>query len=484
MADDQDELPTPEQLLRCAEVLQALARHPEEAIARRPETQRVRAEANRLIAAIQGAAAAQKRKERKAQSRRDRQWVKEHDRAAVASTGVRQGAGTTTRLAAPPKLVKARRCYVCGDDFRELHPFYDSLCPACAAESWRRREQEADLSGRTALVTGGRIKIGHAVVCRLLRAGARVILTTRFPCDAARRLHAEPDSERWSDRLQIHGLDLRDLEGVERFARELSAQLPSLELLVNNAAQTVRRPPRFYASLLEAELAGPAALPPAAARWVAPGTPQRLAGEEPRPDARAALRSQVPLVPGDETSPQADFPEGARDAWGQQLDARVKNSWVMQLGEISRPELVEAHYVNALAPFLLLSGLLPALERSPRRPVQVVNVAAREGTFADPGKLPRHPHTNMSKAALNMLTRTLGPTLAERGVFMASVDTGWVSREAPLLAEERARERGALQPPLDAHDAAARVLAPVFDVALGLPPVHSCLLRNFRPSDW
>src|SRR5262249_42098691 len=133
------------------------------------------------------------------------------------------------------------------------HPFYDSLCPECAELNWSKRGQECDLSGRVALVTGGRVKIGFAVALRLLRAGATVHVTTRFPRDAAGRFAAEADFATWSDRLRLHGLDLRALTEVERFADELCDRLARLDVVVNNAAQTVRRPAAYYREMVARE---------------------------------------------------------------------------------------------------------------------------------------------------------------------------------------------------------------------------------------
>ena len=53
-----------------------------------------------------------------------------------------------------------------------------------------RRLQTADLTGCVCIVTGGRVRIGFEIVLKLLRAGAQVLTTTRFPADAAARYHA------------------------------------------------------------------------------------------------------------------------------------------------------------------------------------------------------------------------------------------------------------------------------------------------------
>ena len=159
------------------------------------------------------------------------------------------------RLAAHPlpegeergELSQERDCYVCKAPFRKLHFFYDSMCPPCAEFNYAKRYQTASLVGRVALITGARIKIGFQAALMMLRAGAQVIVTTRFPRDAAARYAREADFEQWKDRLEVHGLDLRHAPSVEIFARFLTETKPRLDILINNAAQTVRRPAGFYA---------------------------------------------------------------------------------------------------------------------------------------------------------------------------------------------------------------------------------------------
>jgi NAD(P)-dependent dehydrogenase (short-subunit alcohol dehydrogenase family) len=320
----------------------------------------------------------------------------------------------------------------------------------------RARELSVPLDGFTAIVTGGRVNIGYATVLRLLRQGARVIATTRFPRDAARRFAAEPDFASLAPRLELHGLDFRDLVAVEKLAEAIARDHRSIDAIVNNAAQTVRRPAGFHAALAAAELEGerPAIVSPNAYH-------DRL---------DAAELSRVPLLPGDEVAMLAD--------------ERVRASWELVVGEISRVELLEVHHINALAPFLLVSRLLPLLLASRRAARFVVNVSSVEGRFDQVSKRDLHPHTNMAKAALNMMTRTIGPSLAERGVFVTSVDTGWVTSQHSEPLARAIEARYDFAPPLDAVDAAARVLDPIVRVELGEPPLHSVYLKDYRPASW
>ncbi|HTN91003.1 MAG TPA: SDR family NAD(P)-dependent oxidoreductase, partial [Sorangium sp.] len=154
-----------------------------------------------------------------------------------------------------PELAKPRKCYVCKAEFRRVHFFYDAMCGPCGDFNFAKRSQTAPLGGRVALVTGARVKIGYQAAIMLLRAGARVIVTTRFPHDASRRFSAERDFDGWGSRLSIYGLDLRHTPSVERFTRHLLRTLDRLDFIINNACQTVRRPPGFYGHLIEGETA-------------------------------------------------------------------------------------------------------------------------------------------------------------------------------------------------------------------------------------
>src|SRR4051812_43313053 len=151
-------------------------------------------------------------------------------------------------------LIRARACYICKDRYQVVDAFYHQLCPSCAASSRQRRDARTDLTGRRALLTGGRAKIGLHIALRLLRDGAHTTITTRFPSDAVRRFTSMPDSADWLHRLRIVGIDLRDPAQVIALADSVAEQGP-LDILINNAAQTVRRSPRAYAPLAEAESA-------------------------------------------------------------------------------------------------------------------------------------------------------------------------------------------------------------------------------------
>jgi len=453
-----------------------------------------------------------------------RRLVLRADRDAVAKTGIREArkcdvfSAPEKRLPAPAAPVeevrKPRSCYVCKAPYTRLHHFYDGLCPACADLNYAKRFQTADLRGRTALVTGARVKIGYQAGLKLLRAGARVLVSTRFPHDAARRYAAEPDFADWSPRLRIHGLDLRHSPSVEIFARYLHQSESRLDALINNACQTVRRPVAFYQHLLDREALAWKELPQAE-RSLLEGhyecrflldrsDPEASAGGPPpgpaSGDARglslldtrdvgvgirdSARLSQIRMIYDDRACGREAFPQGALDPDLQQVDLRTGNSWRMTLSDVPTPELLEVLLINAVAPFVLAARLKPLLLRAGTREVHVVNVSAMEGIFSRGTKTDKHPHTNMAKAALNMMTRTSAADYARDGIHMNAVDTGWVTDEDPVAHATRKRIEHGFEPPLDIVDGAARILDPLFS---GLSTgIHASgqFFKDYQPSPW
>jgi NAD(P)-dependent dehydrogenase (short-subunit alcohol dehydrogenase family) len=395
-----------------------------------------------------------------------------------------------------PRLSEPVHCYICKRKYREVHFFYDALCPACAELNWHKRTPKADLRGRVALVTGARVKIGFHAALMLLRAGAHVIVTTRFPRDAAARYAALEDFGDWSSRLEIFGLDLRHTPSVDRLARFLDGHLDRLDFVVNNACQTVRRPPGFYEHLMQGEAAPANALDAASARLLAAYEAMRSArlpagarGALVAAGAAVGLRdpaalSQLALLEEDLDRSTHLFPPGELDADLQQVDLRDVNSWRLPLAEVSAVELLEVQLVNAVAPFILNARLKPLMLRQPSRDKHIVNVSAVEGQFSRRLKTDRHPHTNMAKAALNMMTRTSAADYVADGIHMNSVDTGWVTDEDPAVhAERKARDHG-FSPPLDIVDGAARVVDPIFSGINTGVHTWGAFLKDYAPTDW
>eukprot|EP01135_Chromosphaera_perkinsii_P001821 Nk52_evm90s210 gene=Nk52_evmTU90s210 len=458
----------------------------------------------------------------------------------------------------------AKSCYICKTRFTKLHHFYDLLCPSCAELNYAKRLQMADLKGKVAYLSGSRVKIGYQCGLKLLRCGATLIASTRFPVDAARRYSQEKDFEEWKDNLHIYGLDMRDLVAVNRFADFVLSKFGKVDIVINNAAQTVRRPIVYYQHLLRAEMKPVSELPEAMrtvlkgdmhnltcmaerkalhlddqAPRVTPlqasssatasctadakgkirevvgdkfkdydelgdynlntilvnesGDKGNLTAKEDAAQVSSAMLSQVPLdkedihYANDTKSKEMLFPEGKLDIDEQQIDLRKQNSWTMRIDEVGTPELLEVHCVNALAPFILNSKFIPNMMKDtaqdPKASKHIINVSAMEGKFYR-YKTEMHPHTNMAKAASNMMTRTSAAGLAKSRIYMNSVDTGWITDENPLdKCVEVILEKN-WQTPIDEVDAMARILDPVLS-AYNTGECHfGQFFKDYRVSEW
>ena len=455
---------------------------------------------------------------RKKDRRRLRQQnIVKHERNVRASTGIRsarqvsvftapkQIASHDPVVAQSLELVRPRNCYICKVEYTKVHFFYDALCPACAELNYAKRFQTAPLNGQVALITGSRLKIGYQASLMMLRAGAHVIATTRFPVDSAFRYSREKDFEEWKDRLHIYGLDLRHTPSVELFCTYIEQKYPRLDILINNAAQTVRRPPGFYAHMMANELLSYDELPKSVQSLMRPFEECKqhlMLAEGKRTSSQAvpavgwsakttgmglsasARLSQIPYVHDDQLVVESVFPKGKLDADLQQVDLRETNSWRLRLGDIPTAEMIELQLVNAIAPFVLCNRLSSMMKRQNTGQKHIVNVSAMEGKFHRFTKTDRHPHTNMAKAALNMLTHTSASDLANNGIFMNAVDTGWVTDEDPAALSARKQEVHDFQPPLDIVDGAARVCDPFFHGII--TGSHWCgrFLKDYFPCDW
>ncbi|GAA2841069.1 short subunit dehydrogenase [Leucobacter komagatae] len=470
------------------------------------------------VVAIRRATSAMYKAAKSERRRVQRNEIAEANRAVIEATATGapdriddETRGLTLAATSEAKYVgelrKAQACYICKQPYTKVESFYHQLCPSCAEFSHGKRNARTDLTGKRALLTGGRAKIGMHIALRLLRDGAHTTITTRFPRDAARRFASLPDSADWIDRLRIVGIDLRDPSQVVRLADSVAARGP-LDILINNAAQTVRRSPGSYSLLADAEsqplpagvfpetesLGHPAELHPRALQssvgadgavsldtfspalltgTVAAGIEQGRSADDLTALAMAAGSSSL--------EKHADG--SAIDAGGLVPDVAHVNSWVQHVQEVDPIEMLEVQLCNSTAPFILISRLRASMAASPARRTYVVNVSAMEGQFSRKYKGPGHPHTNMAKAALNMLTRTSAEEMFETdGILMTAVDTGWITDERPHYTKVRLAEEG-FHAPLDLVDGAARVYDPIVRGEAG-EDLYGCFVKDYEPSAW
>lgn len=450
-----------------------------------------------------GVQAAKRKKEKKDKTARKETGIR-HAREASIFVAPKLLAYTDLAHKEPLELETPRNCYVCKTEFTRMHHFYDTMCTDCGDFNYAKRFQTADVKGQIAIITGSRLKIGYHITLMLLRGGATVIATTRFPVDSALRFAKEEDFMDWGHRLKIHGLDLRHIPSVEIFCNFIEQKYERLDILINNAAQTVRRPAGFYSHLMENEGLALSALPQKAQELLLDhincldelkmltsaassneNMPVTWHGPEPGIGLRASAQlSQIPYSFDNALVANEVFPEGELDADLQQVDLRKTNSWRLRLGQIETTEMIEVQLVNSVAPFVLCNRLSEVMKKDNTGKKHIINVSAMEGKFHRFFKEDRHPHTNMAKAALNMLTHTSSGTLAKHGIFMNAVDTGWVTDEDPAELAKKKQELEDFQPPLDIVDGAARVMDPLFDgINTGK---HWCgkFLKDYNPIPW
>jgi NAD(P)-dependent dehydrogenase (short-subunit alcohol dehydrogenase family) len=460
-----------------------------------------------------------------------------------------------------PDLRTPLSCYICHKPYTKLHFFYAQLCPECSKFNFQKRDEKANLTGMIMLVTGARQKIGYRSVLKLLRCGAFVIGTTRFPNDCAKKYERESDFDVWKSRLHIYGCDFRDLQSLEGLCSYIIENYSRLDAIVNNACQTIRRPPVYYEHLLKDERIRPASEgskmllskqwnfvdvmnkrvlensgsllknqeKPTSSVGVA-NSPEKhpsdspildekikevvatsielqnvhceeelnISEQLPRPSRAIPVTSyemtQMQLVKGDELNGENRdtelFPEGFTDVNGQQVDCRKQNSWTMKLHEVSTPELAEVFAINAIAPAVINARLKPLMQRDKDAMKFIVNVSAMEGKFYR-FKQDTHPHTNMAKAALNMMTRTSAQDYVKSKIYMTAVDTGWINDEKPLERAVSHEKKHNFQTPIDEVDAASRVLDPIIaplkasqDGEPNVEPPFGVFLKDYTMCEW
>ena len=360
------------------------------------------------------------------------------------------------------ELNRPRNCYACNQSYHKANSFYHKLCPTCAELNYQYRFVQPDLSNRNVIVTGGRVKVGFATALKFLRSKANVIVTTRFPALALVEFQKQTDYKEWKERLEIYGLDLRNLKAIENFIHFYQSKNETLDILVNNAAQTIKYTEDYYRPLIQKENQ---------LLLTFFKEEKILANDTP-------IISEIKLLEN-----KSELGEIARNRFGQPIDSRMKNSWNSTLEEIDTYELLEVNLINNIAPYLLVKGLLSNLIKSSFAEKFIINVTSSEGQFSYSNKTIFHPHTNMTKAALNMMTRTAAEDYAKKGIYMNSVDVGWISTGAQEELRKRQFEKGYI-PPLDSVDGAARIFHPIVEAIENKIIFVGKLLKNYQSIDW
>ncbi|KAK4870695.1 hypothetical protein LT330_005043 [Penicillium expansum] len=411
------------------------------------------------------------------------------------------------RNVAPRTSDVKKRCYICRYRFSptDSHELYPALCRQCGMFNIGclnlSLPEKLDLSGKIALVTGGRINLGYFTTLRLLRCGAKVIVSSRYPADAAVRYSTEPDFSQWEKRLKVVGADFRTandafrlVQIVERLLCAWDGETPSdtpqsLDIIINNAAQTLTDPVKGEVRAISREdhlKNHPKAIALLAESENERYTPRVRGGQQ---------ATWIPRITNNRTQDQIE--DASNDQPTNQIATKglrttenedeelSKSSWVQSLHEIPYSDLISAHSVNAFVPLILCRELLPVMgtppsssSLSPSTPAgYIINVSSREGILEDTpqssSKAGHHVHTNMSKAAINMITETEAHAAWKgRRVAMNSVDPGYMSAAPECRTVEGC--------PIGFEDGAGRVLWPIAVGEVEGKVVWGRFLKHFR----
>lgn len=386
------------------------------------------------------------------------------------------------------------KCYICKNKINDCNDVENArrsveMCDDCRNLNTIKRSIKADLRGKVAIVTGARVKIGWETVIRLLECGCKVIITTRFPADAEDRYRAHPKYEEFKHLLTIYGVDLRYLKDIHKFVNFVHDNFDRLDILIHNAAQTLRRPREFFKHLIQKEIDNTKLKITNDTKMLCindkssneVNCTSTIICQQSQNDiltvsdcngAHLMVKVLEPLT--NESS--IFFPEGQYDKNNEQIDLRQYNTWISTLGDIDVSECAELMSINVFAPFVMNQCFKDLMNKSCGS--YIVNVSSMEGVFYYDNKTSNHPQTNMAKAALNMMTRTSAYEYAKQyKIYMVSVDTGWVTNEYPTGLST-------VIEPLDNLDGACRVLDPVLNYFNGGSPVYGVFLKDYMKSDW
>ena len=409
-----------------------------------------------------------------------------------------------------------KNCYICKDKLglNNIHSFYGNLCKKCGEYNYSFRTMKLDFTGRIAIVTGGRVKIGYYIATKLLSYGAKVLITSRFPKDTLFKYQKDPEYEKWKDNLIIYPIDFRIFESTIKLVKFINDNFPHVDILINNAAQTIRRTASYYKYLLPIETKNlnqeddkkiikndyinlQKQLKQGESN-INPNSPSSkkdeqnslisLMGNKSKEYQEilplSVIASQIRIME-EKSQPHVTVMGGD----GQPYDfSKGKNSWNFEFDEIPFQEFTEVQIINTWTPYYLCVKLKPLMMASPFSDKYIVNVTSVEGIF-NHFKRSSHVHTNMAKAALNMFTRTCGSYLKDLGIYMTCVDTGWVSpmNEMNSLLDQNKKnsyENEFINVPLDELDGAMRVLHPIIEGIKNKNYLFGILLKDYIKSPW
>ena len=409
-----------------------------------------------------------------------------------------------------------KNCYICKEKFglNNIHSFYGNLCKKCGDYNYSFRTMKLDFTGRIAIVTGGRVKIGYYIATKLLSYGAKVLITSRFPKDTLFKYQKDPEYEKWKNNLIIYPIDFRIFESTIKFVQFIQDNFPHVDILINNAAQTIRRTASYYKYLLPIETKD---LSKEDDKKIIKNDfinlqKQLKEGESaqsrnPQSTKKEIQNSLISLMDNKSKEYQEILPLSVIASQirimeeksqphvtvmggdGQPYDfSKGKNSWNFEFDEIPFQEFTEVQIINTWTPYYLCVKLKPLMMQSPFPDKYIVNVTSVEGIF-NHYKRSSHVHTNMAKAALNMFTRTCGSYLKDIGIYMTCVDTGWVSpmnEMNGLLDKDKKNsyENEFMNVPLDELDGAMRVLHPIIEGIKNKNYLFGILLKDYVKSPW
>ena len=399
-----------------------------------------------------------------------------------------------------------KNCYICKEKFGldNIHSFYGNLCKKCGDYNYSFRTMKLDFTGRIAIVTGGRVKIGYYIATKLLSYGAKVLITSRFPKDALFKFQKDPDYEKWKNNLVVYPIDFRIFESTIKFVQFINDNFPHVDILINNAAQTIRRTASYYKYLLPIETKN---LNKEDDKKIIKNDYINLQKQLKQENQNQNQNSLISLMDNKSKEYKEILPlsviasqirimeeksqpnvtvMGSDD---QPYDfSKGKNSWNFEFDEIPFQEFTEVQIINTWTPYYLCVKLKPLMMASPFPDKYIVNVTSVEGIF-NHFKKSVHVHTNMAKAALNMFTRTCGNYLKDIGIYMTCVDTGWVSpmNEMNSLLDDNKKnsyENEFVNVPLDELDGAMRVLHPIIEGIKNKNYLFGILLKDYIKSPW